>query len=256
MWLEARHQRIQALIDRLDRVTTEQVVEELGVSRETVRRDFLELEALGLLKRVHGGAVRIFDEPTIDKRIAIRVQYKQSIVRALAQRLNREMTVFLDAGSTTTLLARELASLPMLTIITNSFDVASSFSSTSTNNLPQNKVFFLGGELSQRLAGTTGVSTVAEINRFQADMALLSPVAVDAAYGATSFDHNEALIARAMVENSRQVVILADYSKVGVRSRESYCKAQHIDVLVTNSNAVERPGYAELADAVGEVLLA
>src|SRR3546814_777648 len=105
MWLEARHQRIQALIDRLDRVTTDQVIEELGVSRETVRRDFLELEAQGMLKRVHGGAVRIFDEPSIDKRIAIRVKYKQSIVRALAQRLNRELTVFLDAGRTPTLLA-------------------------------------------------------------------------------------------------------------------------------------------------------
>ena len=52
MWLEARHQRIQSLLDRLDRVTTEQIVEELDVSRETVRRDLLELEALGVLKRV------------------------------------------------------------------------------------------------------------------------------------------------------------------------------------------------------------
>src|SRR3546814_18990049 len=56
MWLEARHQRIQALIDRLDRVTTDQVIEELGVSRETVRRDSLELEAQGLRRRVQGGA--------------------------------------------------------------------------------------------------------------------------------------------------------------------------------------------------------
>jgi len=256
MWLEARHQRIQALLERLDRVTTDQVVDELGVSRETVRRDFLELEAQGVLKRVHGGAVRIFDEPSIDKRIGIRVKHKQSIARALAQRLNRELTVFMDAGSTTTLLARELAHLSHLTIITNSFDAVASFTSSPENNMRENRVFFLGGELSQRLAATTGASTIAEIGRFHVDMALLSPVAVDAAYGATSFDHNEALIARAMAENARQVVVLADYGKIGIRSRESYCAASRIDLLVTNANAVERPGYRELAGAVSEVLLA
>src|SRR3546814_5183228 len=99
------------------------------------------------------------------KRIAIRVKYKQSIVRALAQRLNRELTVFLDAGSTTTLLARELARLSHLTIITNSFDVVSGFTSSPDNNMRENRVFFLGGDLSQRLAATTGASTIAEISQ-------------------------------------------------------------------------------------------
>src|SRR3546814_19780416 len=84
-------------------------------------------------------------------------------------------------------------------------------------------------------------------------MALLSPVAVDAAYGATRFDHNEALIARAMAEHARQAVVLADYSKIGIRSRESYCDASRIDLLVTNNNAVERPGDKELAAEVGEI---
>jgi hypothetical protein len=43
---------------------------------------------------------------------------------------------------------------------------------------------------------------------------------------------------------------------VGGRSRESYCAASHIDLLVTNANAVDRPGYGELAAAVADVLLA
>lgn len=255
MWLEARHQRIQSLLDRLDRVTTDQVVSELGVSRETVRRDFLELEAQGVLKRVHGGAVRIVDEPSIDQRAGIRVKHKQSIARALAQRLGPDLTVFLDAGSTTTLLARELALLSHLTVITNSFDAAAALTA-SADSLRNNRVYFLGGDISQRLAATTGASTIAEIGRFHVDMALLSPVAIDAVYGATSFDHNEALIARAMAENAAQVVILADYSKVGGRSRESYCAASRIDLLVTNANAADRPGYGELASAVSDVLLA
>lgn len=256
MWLEARHQRIQSLLERLDRVTTDEIASALGVSRETVRRDFLELEASGILKRVHGGAVRVFDEPSLDKRNTIRVKPKQSIVRAVAQQLQGEMTLFLDAGSTTTLLARELAKLSKLTIITNSFDVVACFVAAGEKKSLSNKLIFLGGEVSERLPATSGPSVIAQIGRYHADAALLSPVAVDAAYGATSFDHNEAAIARAMAEHSKQVIIMADYSKIGIRSRESYCAAARIDLLATNAKAGDRPGFDELKACVQRVLLA
>jgi DeoR family fructose operon transcriptional repressor len=253
MWLEARHQRIQSLLDRLDRVTTEQIVEELDVSRETVRRDLLELEALGVLKRVHGGAIRISSEPSIDKRITTRVKFKQAIARAVAQRIDRTLTLFLDAGSTTTLLAKELSQLSDLVIVTNSFDVALGFNAGQAT--PGNRVIVLGGDLSSRIAATSGATTVSEIGRYCVDMAVLSPVAVDATYGATSYDPEEAAIAQAMVKNAKKTVILADYSKIGLRSRISYCTAGRIDLLVTNARAVDQEGYKELAAKVREVAL-
>ena len=58
MWQEDRHQRIRALLSTLQRVSTERIMADLGVSRETVRRDLLDLEALGELRRVHGGAIK------------------------------------------------------------------------------------------------------------------------------------------------------------------------------------------------------
>jgi len=253
MWLEARHQRIQSLLERLNRVTTDQVVVELGVSRETVRRDFLDLEAQGVLRRVHGGAVRIQPEPPIGKRIATRVKYKQSIALAVAQRLDRALTLFLDAGSTTTLLARELARLSDLTIITNSLDAAYKFREEAEES--NSRIILLGGELSPRLPATSGSVTVAEISRYNVDYALLSPVAIDAARGATSFEHDEAAIAQAMVRNARQTFILADYSKIGQRSRITYCAANKVDMLFTNARAAEQEGYGELKAKVGEVVL-
>lgn len=253
MWLEARHQRIQSLLERLDRITTDQVVEALGVSRETVRRDFLELEAQGMLKRVHGGAVRIQPEAPIDKRIATRVKYKQRIARSVAQHLDRAATVFMDAGSTTTILARELAGLSDLTIITNSLDAALKFREAEEKS--NSRLVLLGGDLSHRLSATAGSVTVAEIARYNADYALLSPVAIDAARGATSFDHDEAAIAQAMVRNARKVLILADYSKIGLSSRISYCASSKVEMLFTNAQAVEQKGYEALAAKVGEVVL-
>lgn len=255
MWLEARHQRIQSLVERLDRVTTDQIIGELGVSRETVRRDLLDLEAQGVLKRVHGGAIRVLAEAPFDKRISIRVKDKKAIARAVAQHVERSATLFLDAGSTTTLLAKELMKLPDLLVITNSLDIALAFNADPDNATRGNRVILLGGELSPRLAATAGAATVAEIGRYSVDMALLSPVAVDAAYGATSFEQDEAAIAQAMVNNAKKTVILADYSKVGARSRISYCAASQIDMLVTNTRAASLDGYDKLAAQVSEVIL-
>lgn len=66
MWQEDRYNRIRALLSTLQRVSTERIMAELNVSRETVRRDLLDLEAMGELKRVHGGVIRVDDEAPIE----------------------------------------------------------------------------------------------------------------------------------------------------------------------------------------------
>ncbi|NYT35944.1 DeoR/GlpR transcriptional regulator [Allopusillimonas soli] len=256
MWSESRLQRIQTLLQRFERITTGHVAQELDVSRETVRRDFLELEAQGVLKRVHGGALLVQEEPPIDKRNTIRVSHKQALARAAAQRIDHPVSLFMDAGSTTTLLARELALMSNLTIITNSLDAAALFRDSQATARQNNQIILIGGQLSEHVAATTGPSAVEEIHRFQVDIALLSPVGVDARHGATSFHHGEAVIARAMSSCARQTWILADYSKIGVRSRESYCMPDRIGLLVSNTQARQREGYEALAAAVPEVLLA
>ena len=53
-------ERRQAILDALARdgkVVAARLVEELGVSEDTVRRDLRELAAQGLVQRVHGGAL-------------------------------------------------------------------------------------------------------------------------------------------------------------------------------------------------------
>lgn len=254
MWSEARHQKIRMLLQRHERITTEDAVRELGVSRETVRRDFLELEALGLLQRVHGGAVHLSDEPPIDKRNTIHIAAKKAIVRAAAQRLRTPVTLFMDAGSTTTLLARELAQLSGLTLITNSLSAAACFSESPGN--PDNQIIILPGVLNTALSSTSGASTILQIQTFRADIALLSPVAVNARQGAASFLHDEALIARAMSEGAAETWILADHSKIGAASRETYCPAERIDRLFCNSQARQTEGFEALRAKVGEVVLA
>ena len=114
----------------------------------------------------------------------------------------------------------------------------------------------LGGSLGDRSPATVGATTVAEIGRYRADLALLSPVGVDAQYGASNYDHRESEVARAMAENAERVVILADYSKLGVQSRISFCPAERIDVLVTNQRASEEVAFEALKAGLKEIILA
>jgi len=251
MWQEERYQRIRALLSSLQQVSTDRIVGELGVSRETVRRDLLELEAMGELRRVHGGAVPVHSEPPIAERVHTRVKYKRAIARAAAGLVSSGQTLFLDAGSTTSVLADELAKLSGLTIITNSFDVALKVGAAGNG---ANQLIMLGGAVGGPVCATAGDITIAEIHRYRADLALLSPVGVDAECGATNYDLREAEVARAMTANAKQLVLLADFSKIGLCSRVSFCGADRIGHLVTNTSAQKSPAFAALKNAVGNVL--
>src|SRR5699024_7001976 len=124
MWKEDRLHRIRGMLSTFQQVTTDSIAAELGVSRETVRRDIIQLETAGELRRVHGGAVLNHAEPPVAERARTRVGFKRAIARRVARDIRSGQTLFLDAGSTTAIVAEELAKLSGLTIITNSFDVA------------------------------------------------------------------------------------------------------------------------------------
>ncbi|SCK18504.1 DeoR/GlpR family DNA-binding transcription regulator [Vogesella sp. LIG4] len=256
MWQEERYQRIRSLLHSLQRVSTERIVAELGVSRETVRRDLVAMEQLGQLKRTHGGAIRIEDEAPIAERAQQNVQAKRLIARAALAELAHGQTVFVDAGTTTAILAEELARFGGLTVITNSFDVALTLRDAASSEVPCNQVVVLGGSLGERAPSTLGAGTVAEIGRYRADVALISPVGVEAARGASNYDHQEAAVARAMVDNASRVVMLADSSKLGVGSRVVFCAPERIDTLITERSAGSVPALAELAAKVGRIVQA
>lgn len=255
MWQEERYQRIRALLALQHHISTERLVKELQVSRETVRRDVAALETMGELRRTHGGIVRQGGaEAPIAERAQQHVRDKQAIARAVCSRLQQGQTLFIDAGTTTALLAQELAALGGLTIITNAFDVALALRQPARSTAG-NRVIMLGGEMGERAPATVGGGTISEIGRYRADIALLSPVGVSSDMGASNFDHQEAEVARAMCMQAAQTFMLADFSKLGVSSRVSICAAADIDLLISNSKAAALPACAELAARVGELWL-
>ena len=258
MLQEERHQRIRALLANTELVTTERIAQDLGVSRETVRRDVVALEALGALRRVHGGVQRTaaLPEPPLQQRARAHLLEKRAIVRAAARLLQPGQTVFIDAGSTVSLLAEALASLRGLTVITNSLDVAQKLVADDTAAQCRHSVRLLGGQPRPTTGATYGAETVAAIQQWRADWAMLSPVGVSAEFGASCYELHEAEVARAMAGQAMRTVILADHSKIGQTSRVSFCPLERIDRLITDGKAPRSPGHAALAKAGCPIVLA
>ncbi|SEM04887.1 transcriptional regulator, DeoR family [Variovorax sp. YR750] len=249
--------RIRSLLFIRPHLSVDRIAQDLSVSRETVRRDVLELEAQGVLRRVHGGVVAIAPqtEPSPAVGQTIRAKEKRSIARAAAGLLEPGQTVFMDSGSTTTAVAEELASMAGLTIVTNGLNIGLKLATPFSELEERNHLVLLGGKVSATSACTYGETTVAEIHRFRADVALLSPVGVSREAGATSFEHHEAAIARAMVERSKRRIVLADHSKIGQTSRVVYAPMADIGILITDSASCDLPAFDDLCQANCELLV-
>ena len=207
----------------------------LGVSRETVRRDLLEMEKEGRVTRVHGGAIlpQQGTEPPFSKRLNTKLREKREIARKAVGLIRPGQCVMVDAGTTTSVFARELIRVPDIMVVTNSIDIAT----TIQNAQAAIELVLLGGTLVSDVPGTYGAMTLAEVERFRADMAFVAPVALDAAEGAFDFELHEAEVAGAMVAQARQAVMLVDHGKLGVTSRVRYCRPEEIDILVTDAGA-------------------
>ena len=256
MWQGDRKQRIGTLIETFGSVSVERLAQEFGVSNESIRRDLVAMERDGRLRRIHGGAVSLPAEQdaSYGARSTVRLQEKRAIALAALALIKSGQTLFLDGGTTTAALAEELKSVPELNILTNSLQVATSMASTQQRM--GSRVFLLGGAIVHEPPETGGASTINDIYRFKADLALLSPFGVDVDGAATNFFEHTAEIARAMVANSTSVALIADHSKIGVTSRVRFCELDRISALVTDKKARGLAALAALSNVVGRVIVA
>lgn len=235
MWVAERHRLILELLGSHQGMTTETFADMLGVSRETVRRDLIELEKAGHLARVHGGAVAMpteQPEPAYAERTRLHREQKRQIAQLAAELPRPGDACLLDAGSTTLALAEALAQRQGLTVITNSLEAARVLAGRGGHD-----VRLLGGRLDQDVPATYGDEAIAEVARLHVEWAFVSPVSFHLDSGAMDYVWHEAAMARAMLARAVKRVLLADASKLGQTSRIQVCAASDISVLVTDAGA-------------------
>lgn len=236
MWSHERQAKILEKLSSDSKVSTNELARIFGISRETARRDLMEMEESGHLRRVHGGAVPavtgIDPEPPFSQRLEQFAEQKDAIGRTACALVPEGSTCFIDAGTTTIAFARHLAARGNIRAITNSIEIAQIIARGRDC-----ETLLLGGRPHTDVPATYGEMTLSEIDRFLGDFAVISPVGLHLARGASDYELHEAEIARAMMRRSRECVMLCHSGKIGIESRVGICRIDEIDHLVTDGAA-------------------
>jgi DeoR/GlpR family transcriptional regulator of sugar metabolism len=166
---ERRRGAILELARQNSELKVEDIASRFGVSRETVRRDLAQLDARGLLRRVHGGAQKpqTAAEAPFDKRLIENADAKERIARTAARLFQDGDTLMIDTGSTTQALAQELARRRLM-IITNSVGVARSLYQPGSLA----RIHLVGGEYRGETGEMLGSVALDQIQRYRADHGL------------------------------------------------------------------------------------
>ena len=254
MYAEERQQAMAQLISSWGRISVAQLADDFNVTTETVRRDLSVLDRMGLVHRVHGGAVPAGSltviEAGISERDRANTRAKDAIAAAAVALLPPpEAVVVIDAGSTTARLAAALPRDHRLTVVTHAVPVASRLA-----GLPQIELHLLPGKVRATTHAAVGSDTVAALGDLRADVAFVATNGLTADHGLTTPDRDEAATKRAIVACARRTVVLADSTKIGVETAVRFATLVDVDTLVTDSE-IDPTEHRELEDAGLEVVL-
>ena len=203
MHADERQRRIVEQARRGGRVEVSRLALELDVTQETIRRDLTNLERLGEVKRVHGGAVPLDRlglglEPRLEDRESRMAAEKDRIAKLALDELPESGSIIVDAGTTT---ARFVAHLPAdreLTVVINGLDIAATLS-----RMPKLKVLLVGGQVRARTLAVVDTWGNGLLNDLYVDVAFIGTDGISAQRGLTTPDAAEATAKRAMISAAR-----------------------------------------------------
>lgn len=238
----ARAARLAAILRALSERGEQSVAalaRDLGVSASTLRRDLALLEAQDLLTRVHGGALDTQQSATempVRYRDGHADAEKAAIARAVAQMVPPGSHVIgLTGGSTTSAVARALASRDDVTVVTNAVNIASELTIRA-----RARVFMAGGFVRPQSYEVVGPSAIQALSRLTLGYAFIGVDGVSASAGITTHDEVEAQTNLAMLRRAHRVVVVADGSKVGRRLMAQIAPIDEVHQLVTTASADRR----------------
>ncbi len=229
-----RHQKIVELVLAQGYVSTEDLVKQLHVSPQTIRRDLNELSDKNKIKRNHGGATIISSSENSSyqtRKIAAQDE-KQRIARALVKHIPDGATLFIDIGTTPEAVASALLlEHKNLRIVTNNINAAYILMAK-----PDFKVILAGGEVRNVDGGITGEATMDYISQFRLDFGILGISGIDYDGSLLDFDYHEVRVKKSIIENSRYVYLGVDHTKFGRNAMVKLDDLKEIDLIITDKN--------------------
>jgi DeoR/GlpR family transcriptional regulator of sugar metabolism len=227
--------KVQEFFAKEEYVNFEDLCQKFNASKSSIRRDLIELEAKGVLRRVHGGAIslQIRDEGLDFNRLSTSFHdEKKRIGKTTASLVQDGQTLILAGGSSVVEVAKNLTERP-IQVVTNSIPVAQVFWDSK-----QVEVTLTGGYLYPRMGVQLGPICERMLNSVSADILIMGIMGLTKA-GLS--DSNSLIVEsiRAMIRCARKVIIVADHSKFGRDAMIHVADLDEIDRVVTDKGLDE-----------------
>lgn len=242
-----RQEYILQQLDRYGSVKVHELSDQLGCSQVTIRNDIQALEDNGLVKRTHGGAVKVREKESLSVSMEAGNIYKNSerkkrIALRAAEYIADGDTIILDDSSINYYLALELLrhTGKHLVVITNSLTVAAVLAAS-----PDISLFMTGGQIAGKMPAAMGDIAVEVIRRFHANKAFISAHGVNFDVGVTSIGSPQMQVKKAMLEVSDEINLLVDSSKFGGGYIMVACPLEKITRIITDDGISSE--YRELS---------
>jgi DeoR/GlpR family transcriptional regulator of sugar metabolism len=247
-----RQSRIRRLVQEKGIVKVTELSTRFGVTELTIRRDLDLLEEEGFLDRTHGGAVfrhHMRVEPLYTEKDRINREEKEKIARAVNHLVEENDTLFINTGSTSSHVLRHLSGKKLRVITSNAGAVVD----VKDREI---ELILTGGLFRAQSNSLIGGFVKTMLQQVCGSKAIIGVDGVSIARGLTTPVHEEAEVARLMIERTHgPVIVVADHSKIGVVSNFVTAPIEKVHTLLTDRGI--NPDFREEVESLGiRVLIA
>jgi DeoR family glycerol-3-phosphate regulon repressor len=227
-----RQKEILELAREEGKVTVDSLAAQYDVTVQTIRRDLSDLADSGRLERVHGGAVIPSGVVNIiyEERRRLNEAGKKAIAVKCGDAIPQGASVFMNIGTTTEAVARQLLDHENLLVVTNNLNIANILSANHSC-----EIILAGGILRRADGGIVGGMTVEMVKQFKFDFSVLGCSAIDSDGDLLDFDGQEVMVSSTAIKRSRKIMVLADYLKFRRTAPLKICSLGDADFLFTDA---------------------
>jgi DeoR family fructose operon transcriptional repressor len=235
---EERLSRIVNMVNERGAVSVPELMEELGASESTVRRDLQKLDRMGRLNKVHGGATRLREkyvvtDQSFDRRQTLHMKEKQAIAGYAKTLIEPDDFVFIDGGTTTMCLVDAIEET-RATYLTNSLPHAQRLLAKGCRTL------LPGGEVKPATEVLVGSETVNTIRRYHFTVGFWGTNGAGLESGFTTPEFSEAAVKTISIEQTVRPYVLADPSKFDKISLVTFAEFSAATVVTSKLSEEDR----------------
>ncbi|MGY5332839.1 DeoR/GlpR family DNA-binding transcription regulator [Pseudomonas protegens] len=230
-----RRQKILLLLERDGKVMAAELSRHFAVSEDTIRRDLAELDAAGLVQRVHGGALPRPKDSGKDyfTRVGETNEAKLRLAQYAVQWVQDGQTVLFDSGSTTLHIAQSLPAGISLTAVT-----ASPMIAVALAEYPKVRVILAGGQLNPATLSASGHEALRMIQGIKADLMFTGVCAIHPEIGISSLHFDEVPIKQAMFDSASEVIAVTTADKLGAMEPFVVVPCNRLYRLITEQEVI------------------